>query len=92
MPTAMSMGYSYLTPSTTTTSTPTPTAYQISKAERSTCTHSNPFKKEDPSTRDLRIFGGTEDERNANATDLRGAMLDVVLGLFDGVDYDDGLC
>lgn len=27
----------------------------------------------------------------SSSTDLRGRMLDVVLGLFNGVDYDDEL-
>jgi len=33
------------------------------------------------------MFGGAEGE--ADVADLRGAMVDVVLGLFGGVDYDD---
>ena len=36
-------------------------------------------------------FGGV-DEDSESARDLRGPMLDVVLSLFNGVDYDDALC
>lgn len=41
-------------------------------------------------TRDKRMFGG-EDGDSESALELRGPMLDVVLGLFDGIDYDDAL-
>ena len=48
-------------------------------------------ESENAFTRDLRVFGGVlEDE--IESSDLRGPMLDVVLGLFDGIDYDDDLC
>ena len=46
--------------------------------------------QEDSISRDLRIFGGLEDE--TQGSDLRGPMLDVVLGLFNGIDYDDASC
>lgn len=39
---------------------------------------------------DRRVFGGLEGETDSG--NLRGAMMDVVLGLFNGVDYDDALC
>ncbi|KAF2216489.1 hypothetical protein CERZMDRAFT_81585 [Cercospora zeae-maydis SCOH1-5] len=39
-------------------------------------------------SRDKRMFGG-EDDDSVSAMELRGPMLDVVLRLFDGVDYDD---
>ena len=45
-------------------------------------------KQEDAVSRDLRIFGGLEGEPELSS-DLRGPMLDVVLGLFNGMDYDD---
>ena len=54
------------------------------------CQYGNPGRREDSFSRDIRIFGGVEDEQSA--TDLRGPMLDVVLGLFDGLDYDDAMC
>ena len=38
--------------------------------------------------RERRIFGGEEGEVE-DGTDLKGQMLDVVLGLFNGMDYDD---
>lgn len=45
---------------------------------------------ESAAARERRIFGGengeTESEEEA---DLKGPMLDVVLGLFDGLDYDE---
>lgn len=54
------------------------------------CTCHDLSREEDSLARDLRIFGGDRDE--ASTTDLRGPMLDVVLGLFDGLDYDDAMC
>lgn len=45
-------------------------------------------RHESATARDRRLFGG-EDDDTASALDLRGPMLDVVLGLFDGIDYDD---
>jgi hypothetical protein len=45
-------------------------------------------KPESIEAREARIFGGEEGEKED--TDLRGPMLDVVLGLFNGLDYDDG--
>lgn len=49
------------------------------------------MEEESPESRDRRIFGGDEDETQS-AMELRGPMLDVVLGLFNGIDYDDSLC
>lgn len=45
---------------------------------------------ETASERDLRIFGGQKGE--TEPPELRGLMLNVVVGLFDGIDYDDALC
>ncbi|KYG42487.1 hypothetical protein M433DRAFT_409654 [Acidomyces richmondensis BFW] len=42
---------------------------------------------ESAAQRELRIFGGLEGERDQS--DLRSRMLDVVLGLFHGLDYED---
>lgn len=47
--------------------------------------------EESAESRDRRIFGGDDDETQS-AMELRGPMLDVVLGLFNGIDYDDSLC
>ena len=49
-------------------------------------------KREDLWERELRIFGGSEDESESVGEDLKAPMLDVVLGLFDGLDYDDDAC
>ena len=47
--------------------------------------------RESSAARERRIFGGSEDDDVG--FDLRGPMLDVVLGLFSNVDYDDSaLC
>lgn len=51
----------------------------------------NNVMEESVEARDRRIFGGDEDETQS-AMELRGPMLDVVLGLFNGIDYDDSLC
>ncbi|KAF2158680.1 hypothetical protein M409DRAFT_61461 [Zasmidium cellare ATCC 36951] len=48
------------------------------------------LRQESAESRERRIFGG-EDGDTASAKALKGAMLDVVLGLFDGVDYEDGI-
>ncbi|EME47915.1 hypothetical protein DOTSEDRAFT_69744 [Dothistroma septosporum NZE10] len=48
-------------------------------------------RQESAASRDMRIFGGLEDDTDS-AEALRVPMLDVMLGLFDGVDYDDSLC
>jgi hypothetical protein len=48
-------------------------------------------EEESAASRDRRIFGGDDDETRS-ALELRGPMLDVVLGLFNGIDYDDSLC
>lgn len=44
---------------------------------------------EDDATRRIRVFGGSADE--AESIELCGPMLDVVLGLFGSVDYDDSM-
>lgn len=49
------------------------------------------MSQEDDHSRDIRIFGGLEDEE-FESEDLRGPMLDVVLGLWNSTDYDDALC
>ena len=49
------------------------------------------LREESATTRDKRMFGG-EDDDTESAMELRGPMLDVVLGLFNGIDYDDALC
>jgi hypothetical protein len=82
-PMAISMRYSYAAPSTYTPST------QMFRPS-SPCSSVSSTPHEDALSRDLRIFGGVEDE--GSETDLRAQMLDVVLGLFDGLDYDDALC
>lgn len=43
--------------------------------------------RESAEARELRIFGGEEGERGGK--ELCGPMLDVVLGLFNGIDYED---
>ena len=88
-PTAMSVRYSYVQslPSQRTTLRRRPSLYsRLSTSSCSTSTRS----REDNKSRDLRIFGGLEDD--SESSDLRGPMLDVVLGLFNGVDYDDEAC
>jgi hypothetical protein len=78
-PTAMSIRYSYA-----------PSRPSFSRSTSYTTTSSKSmsrYREEDAQSRDRRIFGGVEGEQES--TDLRGQMLDVVLGLFDGVDYDD---
>lgn len=83
-PTVMSVRYSYASPRSR-------SDQSSSDTDSSTCSSQSLAREEDPLSRDLRIFGGgMEDE--AGATDLRGPMLDVVLGLFDGLDYDDEVC
>ncbi|KXT18561.1 hypothetical protein AC579_2294 [Pseudocercospora musae] len=48
------------------------------------------LRQESATSRDRRMFGGDDDDTKS-AMDLRGPMLDVVLGLFNGIDYDDAL-
>ena len=89
MPTALSVRYSYA---------PAPHApVQTSKqSTNSSLRQSKPgiaysqCREENALSRDLRIFGGLEHE--LQSSDLRGPMLDVVLGLFNGIDYDDASC
>ncbi len=46
--------------------------------------------RESVGARDRRIFGGGDAAEQAeNDMDLRGPMLEVVLGLFDGLDYEE---
>ena len=89
IPTAASIRYSYVP--TLPLSKPPLSRMPSSSCggSRSTST-SIQSSQEDSKSRDIRIFGGLENE--ADATDLRGPMLDVVLGLFNGIDYDDALC
>lgn len=49
------------------------------------------FRQNDCSARDRHFFGGEEGEGPESEADaqLKGRMLDVVLGLFDGIDYED---
>lgn len=44
---------------------------------------------EDAATRNVRVFGGSESE--AGSSELCGPMLDVVLGLFGSIDYDEAM-
>ncbi|KAM0713721.1 hypothetical protein Q7P37_010683 [Cladosporium fusiforme] len=44
---------------------------------------------ETPRTRSRRVFGGIDSPDGEEFTELCGPMLDVVLGLFGSVDYDD---
>lgn len=43
--------------------------------------------RESAGARDRRIFGDADQQ--GDELDLRGPMLDVVLSLFDGLDYDE---
>lgn len=52
------------------------------------CTLPKLLQQESANSRDRRIFGGV-DEDTESAKNLCGPMLDVVLGLFNGIDYDD---
>jgi hypothetical protein len=45
------------------------------------------FSPLESAKRDCRFFGGLEGEEDT--MNLRARMLDVVLGLFNGLDYDD---
>jgi len=55
---------------------------------RLSCTkHTTTASRESAEARERRIFGGEEGE--GDSEELCGPMLDVVLGLFDGMDYDD---
>ena len=86
-PTALSIRYSYNQPSRCSKqiSSRSPTTSSRSSFSSSTCS-----REENAIARDLRIFGGLENE--PDSTDLRGPMLDVVLGLFNGLDYEDASC
>lgn len=60
----------------------TPAVFQSSSTAGSSSS-----KAKDDAERNLRVFGGSSDE--AGSTELCGPMLDVVLGLFGGIDYED---
>lgn len=62
---------------------------QILKSSRSPMSPAKPnCRPEDAVSRDLRVFGGVPEDQY-ELSDLRGPMLDVVLGLFNGIDYND---
>jgi hypothetical protein len=88
-PTAMSVRYSYVPPFAQ--------PKQFSRRPKSdefaypTSTADSDCRREDAYSRDLRVFGGLPEDQH-ELSDLRGPMLDVVLGLFDGIDYDDEMC
>lgn len=88
-PTALSIRYSYAPNSTFSKSSLSRTPSLTSCSSKASSISSR-LSQEDAQSRDIRIFGGLENE--VEATDLRGPMLDVVLGLFNGIDYDDALC
>lgn len=81
-PTAMSVRYSYACDSCY-QSIPARKAYH-SALWQSSKTREGLWERE------KRIFGGSGDE--GDGEDLKAPMLDVVLGLFDGLDYDDDAC
>ena len=91
-PTALSIRYSYAQNSTFSkpnlSRMPSSNSGSISAPSKSSAASRS--SQEDAKSRDIRIFGGVENE--PDSTDLRGPMLDVVLGLFNGIDYDDALC
>ena len=90
-PTAMSVRYSYAPPIPQIKQT-TPADPQLHAAQKKSIPSKRPnCIQEDPMSRDFRVFGGLPDDQ-LEASDLRGRMLDVVLGLFDGIDYDDEKC
>lgn len=81
LPTAMSIRYSYI-----------PATRLSYPSVVPSCPSKQNAWSEDAATRDIRIFGGSAedgDDESEQEVDLRGRMLDVVLGLFDGIDYDD---
>ena len=51
--------------------------------------HPGCIPRESDVARERRMFGGLEGDLGDVELDLRGPMLDVVLGLFSNVDYDD---
>lgn len=94
IPTAWSIRYSYAPNSTSSKTTlsrmSSPSAFSHSSVSSSTSSTLGGSRQEDAKSRDIRIFGGLENEHDS--ADLRGPMLDVVLGLLNGIDYDDALC
>lgn len=88
-PTAISGRYSYSPAQTY----PTKASYiRSSKSSRSLTSWSDSScDDEDPECRDMRIFGGLPEEQE-ESSDLRGPMIDVVLGLFNAIDYEDENC
>nr|POF23949.1 protein atp12, mitochondrial [Quercus suber] len=66
-------------------------AYCSSMWPSSSTTPLSSYQPESALALDRRIFGDSDEDDDSNQmNDLRGAMLDIVLGLFNGVDYDDG--
>lgn len=96
-PTAMSIRYSYagetalrlqmMMPATTSVSRK---QWHLAARQQSaaTCPCSS-GRREGLWERDRRIFGGGEGGSEEEEDGLKAPMLDVVLGLFDGLDYDD---
>lgn len=85
----MSVRYSYISAAQLPNQVSSKSSVSSIHSSRSSSTFST-WRHEDPVSRDLRVFGGLENE--TESSDLRGPMLDVVLGLFDGIDYDDASC
>jgi hypothetical protein len=85
------------TPTSTTTSTTSNTNMRLQTLQPSHCATNPPSTidsiPETPRSRTRRVFGGVDlsDDDGSDdeeSTELCGPMLDVVLGLFGGVDYD----
>ena len=86
-PTAMSVRYSYAPPIPQVEQIPRRIPHSDS-TQKATTPKASGCIPEDAISRDLWVFGGLPDDQ-FESSDLRGRMLDVVLGLFDGIDYDD---
>lgn len=94
-PTAMSVRYSYSCADEARIDAPTTSmswkTWRTSSPPRQTghfsAKHGLSDTREDLTERDMRIFGGSRGESGGD--ELKAPMLDVVLGLFDGLDYDD---
>lgn len=87
LPSTRSIQYIY--PPIPTSSKPVQ-SYAVRQALSSSAISSPRTSRESATARERRIFGGLDDETGEE--DLRGPMLDVVLGLLGGLDYDDALC
>lgn len=84
--------------SPTTSTTPTSMSHPTMRLQVSShCTSNIPSISNDipetPRSRARRVFGGVDssdedDDGDEESTELCGPMLDIVLGLFGGVDYD----